>query len=111
MLCRKASYAAAEEIIRLSNESEDDRVLYQYAWGKPKDFDSKSEKIEEEDHFNPHDYMLEQLDLIVGFREATLHTRFLASVRNRRNPVVAARSGEGPFTIPLRSLLISSAAP
>ena len=51
MLCREASFEAAQEIIRLSKESEDDRVrymagtwVYQYAWGKPKDYDQKSEE-------------------------------------------------------------------
>jgi hypothetical protein len=46
MLCREASFEAAQEIIRLSKESEDDRVrymagtwIYQYAWGRPKDYD------------------------------------------------------------------------
>ena len=51
MLCREASFEAAKEIIRLSRESDDDRVRYmastwdyQYSWGCPKDYDPKSEE-------------------------------------------------------------------
>ena len=71
MLCREASYAAALEIIRLSKESEDDRVrymagtwVYQYAWGKPKDYDQKAEELKKESPFNPRDYSPEQLNVI-----------------------------------------------
>lgn len=45
-LCRDASYDAAQELIRLGLESEDERVrfmanswVYERAWGKPKDYD------------------------------------------------------------------------
>ncbi len=71
VLCREASYAAALEIIRLSKESEDDRVrymagtwVYQYAWGKPKDYDQKAEEFKKESPFNPRDYSPEQLNVI-----------------------------------------------
>src|SRR5215472_12217080 len=49
-LCRENSAAAAQEIIRLFSESEDDRVrymaaqwTYEQAWGKPKEFDPNAE--------------------------------------------------------------------
>jgi hypothetical protein len=49
-LCREASYDSAQEIIRLRDASDDDRVrfmaatwLFERAWGKPKDYDPKSE--------------------------------------------------------------------
>jgi hypothetical protein len=50
-LCRDASFAAAQEIIRLSQESDDERVrymsatwIYERAWGKPKDYDLKEDE-------------------------------------------------------------------
>ena len=71
MLCRKSSHQAAEEIIRLSKESEDERVrymaavwVYEHAWGKPKDFDPKSEEAETKQKFDPSAYTPEQLDQI-----------------------------------------------
>jgi hypothetical protein len=52
-LCRQASHDAAEEIIRLSKESEDERVrftaaawVYERAWGKPREYDPSTEKAE-----------------------------------------------------------------
>ena len=45
-LCREASFESAQEIIRLRDESDDDRVrfmaatwIYERAWGKAKEFD------------------------------------------------------------------------
>ena len=50
-LCREHSEAAAKEIIRLFNESEDDRVRYmaaqwcfERAWGKAREFDPNAER-------------------------------------------------------------------
>lgn len=52
-LCRKNSHAAAEEIVKLSISSEDDRVrytaaawVYERAWGKPKEYDPTKEQPE-----------------------------------------------------------------
>ena len=52
-LCREASHDAAEEIIRLSKESEDERVrymaatwVYERAWGKTREYDPSKEKAE-----------------------------------------------------------------
>jgi hypothetical protein len=72
MLCRRASYDAAKEIIRLSRESDDDRVrytasswVYEYAWGKPKDYDPATEpKPERDRRWDPSKYSLEELDVI-----------------------------------------------
>ncbi len=69
-LCRKASLDAAQEIIRLSSQSDDDRVrymasawVYEHAWGKPKDYDPAAEKPDRP-AFNPRDYTPEQLAVI-----------------------------------------------
>src|SRR6516164_10259195 len=50
-LCREHSAAAAEEIIRLFRESDDDRVrymaaqwCYEQAWGKAQEFDPNAER-------------------------------------------------------------------
>jgi hypothetical protein len=50
-LCREHSEAAAQEIIRLFSESEDDRVrymaaqwTYEQAWGKPREYDPNAER-------------------------------------------------------------------
>lgn len=50
-LWHKASFAAAQEIIKLSTESDDDRLrmtaaawVYERAWGKPREYDPASEK-------------------------------------------------------------------
>ena len=50
-LCREHSAVAAEEIIRLFRESDDDRVrymaaqwCYEQAWGKPREFDPNAER-------------------------------------------------------------------
>jgi len=71
MLCRQTSYRAAEEIIRLSRESEDERIRYMaatwifaHAWGKPKDYDPTEEEVQKRDEFNPRDYSSEELDFI-----------------------------------------------
>jgi hypothetical protein len=52
-LCRASSYEAAVEIVRLSKESDDDRVrymaatwVYERAWGKPKEYDPLKEKLQ-----------------------------------------------------------------
>ena len=73
MLCRKSSYDAALEIIRLSQESDDERVrfmsatwVYERAWGKAKEFDPNAERPATT--FNPRDYTAEELVQI----EATL---------------------------------------
>jgi hypothetical protein len=56
--------------IRLSSQSDDDRVrymasawVYEHAWGKPKDYDPASEKPDRP-AFNPRDYTPEQLAVI-----------------------------------------------
>jgi hypothetical protein len=66
MLCRKSSYDAALEIIRLSQESDDERVrfmsatwVYERAWGKAKEFDPNAERPAAT--FNPRDYSPEEL--------------------------------------------------
>jgi hypothetical protein len=50
-LCREASFASVEELMRLRDHSDDDRVrymaatwLYERAWGKIKEYDPKSEE-------------------------------------------------------------------
>jgi hypothetical protein len=82
-LCRESSYDAAKEIIRLSRESDDDRVrytaanwVYEHAWGKPKDYDPTKEKPQSS--FNPADYTPEELNQI----EAAL--RLIMSRRDQR---------------------------
>jgi hypothetical protein len=71
-LCREASYEAAEDIIRLGRESDDDRIrfmastwIYERAWGKPKDFDPADEPKPKRDRFvDPSKYTLQELELI-----------------------------------------------
>jgi hypothetical protein len=71
-LCRDASYEAAEEIIRLRRESDDDRIrymaatwIYERAWGKPKDYDPAAEpKPKRERRWDPSGYTLEELEQI-----------------------------------------------
>jgi hypothetical protein len=69
-LCRESSHEAAEEIVRLSKESEDERVRYmaatwifERAWGKPKEYDAAQEN-DERPKFNPRLYTPSELDLI-----------------------------------------------
>jgi len=69
-LCRDASYEAAEEIIRLRRESDDDRIrymaatwIYERAWGKPKDYDPADEPKPKR-RFDPSKYTLEELEQI-----------------------------------------------
>ena len=38
--------------------------VYQYAWGKPKDYDQKAEESKKESTFNPRDYSADQLNVI-----------------------------------------------
>ncbi len=61
---------AAQEIIRLSSQSDDDRVrymasawVYEHAWGKPKDYDPAAEKPKDRT-FDPRDYPPAALALI-----------------------------------------------
>ena len=68
-LCRDASYKAAEEIIRLGRESDDDRVrftaaswIFERSWGRPKDYDPVTEKPKR--RFDPSKYTLKELELI-----------------------------------------------
>jgi hypothetical protein len=82
-LCRESSYDAAKEIVRLSRESEDERVrymaanwVYEHAWGKPKDYDPTKEKPQT--GFNPADYTPEELNQI----EAAL--RLIMSRRDQK---------------------------
>jgi hypothetical protein len=82
-LCRESSYEAAKEIIRLSRESEDERVrytaanwVYEHAWGKPKDYDPTKDKPQS--GFNPADYTPEELNQI----EAAL--RLIMSRRDQK---------------------------
>lgn len=69
-LCRESSHEAAEEIIRLSKESGDERVRYmaatwvfERAWGKPKEYDAAREN-DERPKFNPRLYTPGELELI-----------------------------------------------
>ena len=70
-LCRDASYEAAEEIIRLRRESDDDRIrymaatwIYERAWGKPKDYDPADELKPQRARFDPSKYTLKELEQI-----------------------------------------------
>ena len=70
-LCRDASYEAAEEIIRLRRESDDDRIrymaatwIYERAWGKPKDYDPADEPKPKRDRFDASKYTVEELEFI-----------------------------------------------
>ena len=83
MLCREASYDAAKEIIRLSKESEDERIVYmcatwivERAWGKAKEFDPLKERAPIK--FNIADYSPEQLAII----EQAM--AFMKAVRDRK---------------------------
>ena len=69
-LCRDASYKAAEEIIRLGRESDDDRVrftaaswIFERSWGRPKDYDPADEPKPKR-LFDPSKYTLEELEQI-----------------------------------------------
>lgn len=69
-LCRANSHEAAQEVIRLAHESEDERVrymaatwVYERAWGKGPTFDP-SKEAPARPKFNPRDYSPEELDLI-----------------------------------------------
>ena len=91
MLCRNASYAAAEEIIRLSQESEDDRVrymaatwIYERAWGKPKEYDPAKDKEEIRPRFDPSLYTPEQLEQIEKALRIVAATQAQARAENGR---------------------------
>lgn len=94
MLCREASYDAAKEIIRLSKESEDERVRYmaatwivERAWGKPQNYDPSKERAPT--GFNPADYSSEQLERI----ESAL--RVIMAVRDEMEAAtLAGQSGD-----------------
>ena len=67
-LCREASYKSAEEIIRLRDESDDDRVrfmaatwIYERAWGKVKEFDPKQLEDNAAPRFDPSKLNPDQL--------------------------------------------------
>ena len=68
-VCRASSFEAAEEIVRLSKESTDERVrymaatwVYERSWGRPQDYDPNADSPPST--FNPRDYSPEELDLI-----------------------------------------------
>ena len=68
-LCRASSFEAAEEIVRLSKESTDERVrymaatwVYERSWGRAQDYDPNAERPPST--FNPRDHSPEELDLI-----------------------------------------------
>ena len=70
-LCRDASYKAAEEIIRLGRESDDDRIrfvastwIYERSWGRPKDYDPADEPKPKRDRLDPSKYTLKELEQI-----------------------------------------------
>ena len=91
MLCRENSFDAAQQIIRLSRESDDERVKYmaatwivERAWGKAKEFDPLKERPDT--GFNPADYSAAELDQI----EATM--RLL--MRRRDEKAAAALAGQ-----------------
>jgi hypothetical protein len=79
-LCRDASYEAAEEIIRLGRESDDDRVrftaaswIFERSWGRPKDYDPATEKPKR--RFDPSRYTLEELEQIQAALELMAEDR------------------------------------
>jgi hypothetical protein len=85
MLCREASYEAAEEILRLSKESEDERIRYmaatwifERAWGKARDFDPAAEKPEPP-KFDPRLYSPEELDVIEAGLRPMIEPRTVAA--------------------------------
>jgi hypothetical protein len=64
-LYRRGSAAAAEEIIRLAAEAEDERVRSVYAnwvieraWGKPREFDPEAEAGKQKPRFDPSFYTM-----------------------------------------------------
>lgn len=66
-LCREASYNAAQELIRLGLESEDERVrfmanswVYEHAWGKPKDYDPRADHDRATTAIDPSEFTSEQ---------------------------------------------------
>ena len=74
-LCREASYESAQEIIRLRDESDDDRVrfmaatwIYERAWGKAKEYDPREEQANRPT-FDPSRLTSEQRELV----KAALH--------------------------------------
>lgn len=93
-LCRNASHKAAEEIIRLSNESDDERIRYmaatwicERAWGKPKEYDPKAEEAEASPSFNPRDYSLEELDTIEAALRLMVRPRAVAPAPVSRDEI------------------------
>lgn len=69
-LCREASYESAQEIIRLRDHSDDDRVrlmaatwIYERAWGKAKDYDPR-EDVSGRPTFDPSRLTSEQRELV-----------------------------------------------
>ena len=94
MLCRENSFDAAQQIIRLSRESDDERVKYmaatwivERAWGKPQNYDPIKERAPT--GFNPADYSSEQLKRI----ESAL--RVIMAVRDEMEAAtLAGQSGD-----------------
>jgi hypothetical protein len=90
----RVSYDAAKEIIRLSRESDDDRVrytaanwVYEHAWGKPQNYDPSKERAQT--GFNVADYTPEQLAQI----EAAL--RVIMAVRDQKQVEAEIIPSEG----------------
>jgi hypothetical protein len=93
-LCRESSYDAAKEIIRLSRESDDDRVrymaanwVYEHAWGKPTPYDPSKDK--QPLNFDIRDYTPEQLSVI----EAAL--AIIKAVRDQKQAEAGIMPPEG----------------
>ena len=96
-LCRDASYKAAEEIIRLGRESDDDRIrfvastwIYERSWGRPKDYDPADEPKPKR-RFDPSKYTLQELEQIQAA---------LLLMREDRSGREASRSEEDVEIIP-----------
>jgi hypothetical protein len=77
--------ANPEEILRLSKESEDERIRYiaatwvfERAWGKPRDFDPVVEKPERP-KFDPRAYSPEELDVIEAGLRLMVEPRTVAA--------------------------------
>ena len=71
-LAREFTPRATEILREIANDpNEDSRnrivaigMLYDRAWGKPKEYDPKAEEVVKEDDFGPRNYTPEQLKLI-----------------------------------------------
>src|ERR1700722_1239832 len=69
-ICREASPRAAQRLIELM-ESDDERValmaaakVYERAWGRPRDYDPRTEPDSDRPKFDPRLLSPEQLDLV-----------------------------------------------